>query len=45
MVPTKDQLTISRAQGNFPNYTEASIDFLPSYKMSSGIASYIDKKN
>ena len=45
MVPTKDQLNISRGQGNFPNYIEPAINFLPSYKMSGEIDSYIDKKN
>ena len=45
MVPKKDQLNISRGQGNFPNYIEPAINFLPSYKMSGEIDSYIDKKN
>ena len=45
MVPTMDQLTVARSLGNFPNYIEALIDFLPSYKMSSEIATYINKKN
>ena len=45
MVPKKDQLNISRGQGNYPNYVEPAINFLPSYKMSGEIDSYIDKKN
>ena len=45
VVPKKDQLNISREQGNYPNYVEPAINFLPSYKMSGEIDSYIDKKN
>ena len=45
MVSTKDQLTISKSQGNYPNFLEAKIDFLPSYKMSSEVDQYINKKD
>ena len=45
MIPIADQLTISRSLGHFPNYIEPTIDFLPSYKMSSEIDTYINKKN
>ena len=38
-------MTISRSQGNFPNYQEPKIDFLPSYKMSSEVDQYINKKD
>ena len=45
MIPKRDQLTISRSEGNYPSYTESGINFLPSYKMSSEFDAYIDKKN
>ena len=43
---TIDQFYISQKEGgNFPNYIEPEIKFLPSYKMSSEVSSYINKKN
>lgn len=40
----KDQFFDAQKLGHYPNYIEPNIDFLPSYKMSSDSALYIDKK-
>ena len=45
MIPTHDQLFTSLANGNYPGYQEAPINFLPSYKLSKTELIYIDKKN
>lgn len=45
MIQTHDQLTIARAEGNYPQYIEPEIKFLPSYKMSKDSLVYINKKN
>ena len=45
MVETHDQLTIARAEGNFPGYEEAKINFFPSYKMKNDKLEYVNKKN
>jgi len=44
LAATQDQILDAFAQGNFPDYHEPRIDFLPSYKMSSDSKEYINKK-
>ena len=34
MISTHDQLTLTLKEGNYPNYQEAPISFLPSYKLA-----------
>ena len=45
MIPTHDQLLISRKENNFPGYTEPDITFLPGYKLSFNKNEYLDKKD
>ena len=53
MIQTHDQLTDALAQAkfypytsaNYPNYEEAPINFLPSYKLSKTELVYVDKKD
>jgi len=44
LAATQDQMLDAFSQGNFPDYIEPRIDFLPSYKMSSESQEYINKK-
>ena len=45
MIPTHDQLTLTLKEGNYPNYQEAPISFLPSYKLAKEQLFYVDKKD
>ena len=45
LIPSLDQLVLSRKEGNYPNYEEAPITFLPTYKLSKTDPFYIDKKD
>ena len=33
LIPSLDQLVFSMKEGNYPNYEEAPITFLPTYKL------------
>jgi len=45
LIPTHDQLGIAIKEGNYPDYVEPPITFLPSYKLSNTELVYIDKKD
>ena len=40
-----DQFADAQRDGNYPNYTEPGIEFLPSYKMELNKLKYKEKKN
>lgn len=45
LIPTHDQLLISRREKNYPGYIEPEITFLPGYKLSTTKTEYLEKKD